>query len=191
MMASLRPSASTCQAWPRSTSSVLRPGCAGCGARRFRPDAAARTEGSAPPGADGAGVDGEVALIGGPAGAGKSTVGFQLYINCMNGGLSAGYVDLEQIGLVRPAPRDVLQRHRIRARNLAAIWRNYRATGATHLIATGPIEDQAAFQVYAEELPAACIRLCRLRAGFNQLSQRIMSRGAGGSWPQPGDPLRG
>jgi hypothetical protein len=24
-----------------------------------------------------------------------------------------------------------------------------------------------------------------------ELSQRIISRGAGGSWPQPGDPLRG
>jgi len=153
--------------------------------------AAARTRGSAPAGVDRAGVDGEVALIAGPAGVGKSTVGFQLYINCMNGRLGAGYVDLEQIGHVRPAPRDVLQRHRIRARNLAAIWRNYRAAGATRLIATGPIEDQAAYQVYAEELPAASVRLCRLRAGYSQLSQRIMSRGAGGSWPQPGDPLRG
>lgn len=136
-------------------------------------------------------ADGEVVLITGPTGVGKSTVGFQLYVNCISARLGAGYVDLEQIGLVSPTARDPLQRHRLRACNLAAIWRNYRAAGATHLVATGPIEDRAAFQVYAEELPAATIRLCRLRAGYDQLSQRIMSRGAGGSWPQPGDPLHG
>ncbi len=143
------------------------------------------------PEVDGAATDGEVVLIAGPTGVGKSTIGFQVYVNCINGGLSAGYVDLEQIGFVSADSRDELQRHRLRARNLAAIWRNYRAAGATHLVATGPIEDRAAFQVYAQELPAASVRLCRLRAGSDQLSQRIMSRGAGGSWPQPGDPLLG
>jgi broad-specificity NMP kinase len=142
-------------------------------------------------GVDRAGVDGEVMLIAGPTSVGKSTVGFQVYLNCINDRVGAGYVDLEQIGFLRPTPCDGLQRHRLRARNLAAIWRNYRAAGATHLVATGPIEDRAAFQVYAEELPAASLRLCRLRAGYDQLSQRIISRGAGGSWPQPGDPLRG
>jgi broad-specificity NMP kinase len=142
-------------------------------------------------GVDGAGADGEVMLIAGPPGVGKSTVGFQVYVNCINGRLGAGYVDLEQIGSIRPAPSDALQRHRLRARNLAAIWRNYRAAGATHLVATGSIEDRAAFQVYTGELPAASVRLCRLRVGYDQLSQRIISRGAGGSWPQPGDPLRG
>jgi broad-specificity NMP kinase len=160
--------------------------------------AAAPAQGSEPAragvdgaGVDGAGVDGEVLLIAGPTGVGKSTVGFQVYGNCINSGLGAGYVDLEQIGFIGPANCDPLQRHRLRARNLAAIWRNYRTAGATRLVATGPIEDRAAIQAYADELPAASFGLCRLRAGHDQLSQRIMSRGAGGSWPQPGDPLRG
>ena len=166
-----------CKAWPGFSADHAAP--------RVQGNELART------GVDGAGVDGEVMLIAGPTGVGKSTVGFRVYVNCMNGRLGAGYVDLEQIGFIRPAPCDAMQRHRLRARNVAAIWRNYRAAGATHLVATGPIEDRAAFQVYAEELPAASVKLCRLRAGYDQLSQRIMSRGAGGSWPQPGDPLRG
>jgi hypothetical protein len=31
----------------------------------------------------------------------------------------------------------------------------------------------------------------RLHAGAAELTRRIMSRGDGGSWSQPGDPLRG
>jgi len=33
--------------------------------------------------------------------------------------------------------------------------------------------------------------LCRLGAGRTELTRRIMSRRDGGSWPEPGDPLRG
>jgi hypothetical protein len=35
------------------------------------------------------------------------------------------------------------------------------------------------------------LTLCRLHAGRQHLTERIMSRGQGGSWAQPGDPLRG
>lgn len=153
-----------------------------------REPAGARADGT---GGNGAGADGEVLLIAGPTGVGKSTIGFQVYADLVKGRLGAGYADLEQIGFVRQAPSPALEVHRLRARNLAAIWRNYRAAGATRLVATGPIEDRAALQVYADELPAATVKLCRLRAAHDQLSQRILSRGAGGSWPQPGDPLRG
>jgi len=51
-------------------------------------------------------------------------------------GLTAGYVDLTQIGFVRPAAADDPGGQRLRAGNLAAIWRNYRAAGATHLVRT-------------------------------------------------------
>ena len=44
---------------------------------------------------------------------------------------------------------------------------------------------------YVAALPAAMITTCRLHAGPAELRQRIMTRGEGGSWPQPGDPLGG
>ena len=139
----------------------------------------------------GGSAGGQVMLICGPAGAGKSTIGFELYLRCLRTGITTGYVDLDQIGFLRPAA-DRAARHRLKARNLAAVWRNYRAAaGATHLIATGPIEDNEALQIYRQELPAATITVRRLRAGSQELRRRILSRGAGGSWPQPGDPLRG
>src|SRR5262249_32638647 len=80
---------------------------------------------------------------------------------------------------------------RLKARNLAAIWRNYRAAGATHLVATGMIASRADLQLFAGELPGTDVALIRLWAGSGELRQRIVSRGAGGSWPEPGDRLRG
>jgi adenylylsulfate kinase-like enzyme len=134
---------------------------------------------------------GQVALITGPTGVGKSTIGFLSYQRCLQAGLTAGYVDLGQIGFVRPADAGDPGHQRLKARNLAAIWRNYRAAGATHLVATGRIGSPADSGRYSRELKGTGVTLIRLRAGSDDLRLRIMSRGAGGSWPEPGDRLRG
>jgi hypothetical protein len=73
----------------------------------------------------------------------------------LNAGLTAGYVDLDQIGFISPARPDDPGNHRLKAGNLAAIWRNYHAAGATHLIAAGPIESNAALQPYIDAFPRA------------------------------------
>lgn len=134
---------------------------------------------------------GECLLICGPAGVGKSTVGFELYVRCVRAGRTAGYIDLDQIGFLRPARADDLRRHRLKACNLAAMWHTYQAAGATHLVITGAVQDQAALNSYVTALPAVTVTACRLHAGPADLTRRIMSRGDGGSWHQPGDPLRG
>jgi adenylylsulfate kinase-like enzyme len=166
-----------CRQWPGFSGDLAEPG--------------ALVSDAARPGSIGAGAGGDVLLVCGPAGVGKSTVGFQFYLECLRAGLTAGYVDLDQIGFLRPADPGDTGRHRVKARNLAAMWRTYRGAGATHLVASGPIEDTTALQAYAGALPAATITVCRLRAGKDELTKRILARGAGGSWPQPGDPLRG
>src|SRR5262249_47124825 len=140
---------------------------------------------------DADGADGNILLICGPTGVGKSTAGFQLYLRYLHDGLTVGYVDLDQIGFVRPGAKNDPGNHRLKAGNLAAMWRTYHAAGARHLIATGPVESQAVLQTYIRALPAASVTACRLHAGPSDLTRRIMSRGEGGSWPQPGDPLRG
>jgi hypothetical protein len=137
------------------------------------------------------GADGEILLICGPAGVGKSTVGFQLYRRYLHDGRTAGYVDLDQIGFIRPGPDDDPGRHRLKAGNLAAMWRTYHAAGARHLVATGPVDSDEALRTYVRAVPAARVTAVRLHAGRAELTRRIMTRGAGGSWPQPGDPLRG
>jgi hypothetical protein len=75
--------------------------------------------------------------------------------------------------------------------SLAAIWRTYHAAGARQLVLAGPVENQAALQAHLAALPAAAVTVCRLHAGPAELRRRIITRGEGGSWPQPGDPLLG
>jgi adenylylsulfate kinase-like enzyme len=137
------------------------------------------------------GYGGRVLLLFGPAGVGKSTIGFQLYLHSLQAGHAAGYIDLDQIGFLTPHSDGDPRNHRLKVRNLAGVWRTYRAAGATHLVITGPVENQAVLRAYAAALPGAVITACRLHAGPAELRRRIMTRGAGGSWPQPGDPLRG
>jgi hypothetical protein len=134
---------------------------------------------------------GQVVLITGPTGVGKSAIGFRFYLKCLNAGFTAGYVDLSQIGFLRPAAADDPENQRLKARNLAAIWRNYRAAGATHLVATGTIASSSDLQLYTDELEGAALMLVRLRAGRDELRLRVMSRGRGGSWPETGDRLGG
>ena len=109
---------------------------------------------------DAEGADGNILLICGPTGVGKSTVGFQLYLRYLQGGLMIGYVDLDQIAFVRPGPEYDPGLHRLKAGNLAAMWRTYHAAGARHLIATGPVESEAALQTYIRALPAASVTVC-------------------------------
>ena len=134
---------------------------------------------------------GRVALITGPPGVGKSTTGFCFYLKCLSAGLTAGYVDLAQVGFLRPAAAADPGGHQMKARTLAAIWRNYRVAGATHLVATGIIASRADLRLYTGQLQGTGVAHVRLRADSAELSRRIMTRGAGGSWPEPGDRLSG
>jgi hypothetical protein len=109
----------------------------------------------------------------------------------LRAGSAAAYIDLDQIGFCRPARAGDPGNHRVKARNLAAVWQTYRAAGAQCLVAVGPVENDATAKAYAAALPRAAITLCRLHAGADELTRRIMLRGQGGSWPQPGDPLAG
>jgi predicted ABC-type ATPase len=172
---------------------LLRDRCCdwpGFGVAREQPGAAPAAPDRAA-GSQAHGGDGQVLLVCGPAGVGKSTIGFQLYQRCLRAGLTAGYIDLDQIGFLAPRPDDDPRNHGLKAVNLAGIWQAYRAAGATHLVMSGPVESQAVLRVYAAALPAAVITTCRLHAGPAELRRRIMTRGEGGGWPQPGDPLRG
>jgi adenylylsulfate kinase-like enzyme len=131
--------------------------------------------------------DGPILWLCGVTGVGKSTVGFTIYQKALRARLTTAYVDLDQIGFCGPAAAG----HRVRARNLASMWQTYRTAGTQRLVVVGPVEDEAAVRVYADALPAATMTLCRLHAGRDQLTRRIMLRRQGGSWSQPGDPLRG
>lgn len=177
--------------WPSPAAPATTSGAAAGSTRGAGGAAAAREPGAAArePGAAGAGP---VLLMCGPTGVGKSTVGWEVYVRLRGAGLTAAYLDLDQVGFCWPAPAADPGNHRVKARNLAAIWANFRAAGAQCLVAVGPVDDAEAASAYASVLPAATMTLCRLHAGPRELTRRIMRRGQGdGSWSQPGDPLIG
>jgi hypothetical protein len=136
------------------------------------------------------GADGDVLLVCGAAGVGKSAAAFEVFLRQLRAG-AAAYIDLDQIGFISPVPPDDPGGHRLKARNLADLWRAYHAAGARSLVLSGPVPDERAAAVYAGALPAARVTVCRLHAGPAELARRILRRGQGLSWPQPGDPLIG
>jgi adenylylsulfate kinase-like enzyme len=138
-----------------------------------------------------AGAAGPILWLCGATGVGKSTVGYAVFVRAARAGLVGAYVDLDQIGFCSPAPPGDPSNHRVKARILAAVWQTFRAAGAQCLTMVGPAEDQAAVDLYAEALPAATIMACRLHARPDELTRRIMLRGQGSGWDQPGDPLNG
>jgi len=130
---------------------------------------------------------GELLWLWGPPGVGKSTIGFRLYLDLLERGVAAGYVDAAQVGFCSTAEDD----HRPRADNLADVWHGFHEHGARALVVAGPIRDPSEVATYQRALPAANFTWVRLTAGEEALRARVMSRQDGGSWPEPGDRLKG
>ncbi|MBG0564531.1 hypothetical protein [Actinoplanes aureus] len=122
---------------------------------------------------------GEILWISGPAAIGKSTVGWLVYHQLRQAGTHAAFVDLDQIGFHRPARAADPGNHRLKAANLAAVWREFRASGAECLVAVGPLERPEGLEAYATALPATTITLCRLTASRAVLAERVTRRGHG------------
>lgn len=137
-------------------------------------------------------ADGDVLLVCGATGVGKSEAAFAVFIRQGQSGAAAAYLDLDQIGFLSQLPADDPGGHRFKATNLADIWKRYHAAGVRRLVLSGPVPDEHAVAEYAKALPMARITVCRLHADPAELAHRIWLRGQGrNSWPQPGDPLRG
>lgn len=167
---------------------LVRERCSGWPPERV---AAARADDAAQTPLPAAGVGGEILLVCGAAGVGKSAVGFEVFLRQLRAGVAAAYADLDQIGFMSAVPAGDPGGHQLRARNLADLWRAYHEAGAQRLVLSGSVPDIRAAAVYAGALPAADVTVCRLRAGPAELARRITRRGQGLSWPQPGDPLIG
>jgi len=152
--------------------------------------------------------DGPIMWVCGTTAVGKSSVGYEVNQIAQRDGFTVAFIDIDQVGFCHPAPACDPGNHRAKARNIAAMWRTYRAAGAHCLVIVGPVINgagdsgtgdigtggdigQATVNVYTEALPAASWTLCRLHAGREQLTRQIMARGQGHGWPAPGDPLKG
>ncbi len=132
-----------------------------------------------------------VLWLSGATAVGKSTVGYEIFTQVYRTGVRAAYVDVQQIGALRPAADDDVVGHRLKARNLAAIWAGHRAAGARCLVVSGEADSDDTLRGYAELLPDVALTVCRLHAGPATLAERVARRGRGGGPATPGDELRG
>lgn len=136
-------------------------------------------------------VPAEILWVCGPRAVGKSTAGYQAW-DLIRRGVTAAFVDLDQIGFLRPAPAGDPRNHAVKARNLAALWQTYHGLGARRLVVVGPLDADADIRAYSSALPAARITVCRLHASADRLTERVMLRGQGGGPPLvAGDDLTG
>ena len=132
-----------------------------------------------------------VLLVCGPTAVGKSVVGWQLYERARRAGLHAAFVDLGQLGFLQPVRADDPNNHRVKAGNLAALWGTFGAARAQCLVLVGNVADRDSAELYRRALRGAKVVLCRLHASPAQLYERVILRGQGQNWREPGDPLKG
>jgi adenylylsulfate kinase-like enzyme len=149
------------------------------------PVARARTASVSVEGAERAQAGGEVLWIAGPTGVGKSTVGYRAYLDVLRTGRRAAFIDVDQLGFARDGRSDPS----LRSRNLAAMWSNFIDVGARLAVVVGCVSTRAEARLYEQALPNTRVSWCQLRIGAAELTRRVLSRGHGGSWAEPGDPL--
>ena len=114
-------------------------------------------------------------LCGAPA-TGKSTVAWHLFRGLADEGMRVGYVDIDQLGMLYPAPEDDPDRHQVKADALAAVIPNYAQAGAQVLIVSGVLDPMTGGSL-AQRIPS--LTFCHLVAD----EQTIRTRLAGRPWP--------
>ncbi|MGH8879057.1 MAG: hypothetical protein ACRD0P_17240, partial [Stackebrandtia sp.] len=134
---------------------------------------------------------GPILWLCGPAGVGKSSVGWEIYQRVLGSGVPAAFVDLDQLGFLRPSKPDDRNGHRLKAGNAAALWNTFRAAGARCMIMVGPVDGHRDVSTYVDALPKATVTLIRLHAGRTDLERRISLRARGHGPSLPGDELPG
>ncbi|GAB2944691.1 AAA family ATPase [Nonomuraea fastidiosa] len=113
--------------------------------------------------------------LSGPSGVGKSSAAFEICARLGREGVKAAFVDADQIGLIYPAPEE--NTHRLRARNLAALWEGFREEGVECLVLAGFVDTPEEVREYTSRLPDADFTVCRLRVSGEELRRRFLGRG--------------
>ncbi|MFF4190341.1 hypothetical protein [Nonomuraea sp. NPDC001831] len=111
----------------------------------------------------------------GPTGAGKSSAGWEIFDRLGRSGVKAAFLDTDQIALCHPAPEGGT--HRLRARNLAALWPGFRRAGMRCLVLAGFVDTPEEVGEYTALLPGAAFTVCRLRVPHAELRERFLGRG--------------
>ena len=113
-------------------------------------------------------------LISGTVGVGKSTVAAKLNDILAELEVPNAAVDLD--ALIAQWPPTSEWNSDLLFENLASIWPNYQAHGATHLILARVLEDRGELERYRTAVPDAAITVCRLTAPEPVRLRRLRGR---------------
>lgn len=121
-----------------------------------------------------------VLLVVGPTAVGKSTVGWGVLSTLWQRGVTAAYVDVDQLGF--SAPETGLQ---LKAENLARVWQGYRDAGARALVVVA----RGAPDAYEQALAGEDVTTVHLDASPDDLAERVARRARGEGPRLAGDSL--
>jgi hypothetical protein len=113
----------------------------------------------------------------GPPGVGKSTTAWAALNLLADQGVATAYVDIDQLGMVVPAPDDDPHAELLAACVLAAVAPEYERRGAETLVVSGVL-DLDLMPVYRELLEPFGLAMVRLTVDEAELQSRIEARGA-------------
>lgn len=113
----------------------------------------------------------------GAVGAGKSVAAWALFEELADAGVRVAYVDIDQLGMVYPALDDDPERHLLKARGLASLFRGYMPAGAQVLVVSGVIDPDAG--PGPDSMASVDLTLCMVSPAAAALRERILARGSG------------
>ncbi|MEC3953403.1 AAA family ATPase [Nocardia sp. CDC153] len=119
-----------------------------------------------------------VLWITGAPGVGKSTVGWALYEWARERGRAVAYIDIDQLGLMLPAPDDDPRYHRVEAANLLEMIAVYSGYGARQIIVSGVVDPHRGIAPYVGGAHGIEFTLIRLRCEAEELRRRYLGRGS-------------
>lgn len=116
-----------------------------------------------------------VLWLSGAPGVGKSATAWHLFTDLAR--TPAAYVDIDQLGMLFPAPEGDPDHDLTKARNLAAVVRGYAGVGAERLVVSGVMARDAVEVVREVVGEVAELRICQLRVEGATLRRRLEQRG--------------
>jgi hypothetical protein len=116
-----------------------------------------------------------VLLVTGPIGVGKTAVLHEADALLIASGAAHATVELEEVTRCW-SDASKSSRSRLVYRNLAALWSNFAAVGASRLLLAGLMEQRSDLRLVSEAVPGAVVTVVRLHAPLPVLEKRIRLR---------------